>query len=217
MEIDMPTKKQTPRTQPTPEGWPVAWPYPVDYEKENRVTADVLVLGGGLAGCFAAISAARKGLKVVLVDKSAVLHSGAAGSGIDHWMFCPSNPAGKVNPEEYTLDPILRYKGGYGNAVADYITARDSWETLLELEKMGMKIRDTDDVFKGAPFRDEQTKLLFAYDYETNTCIRIWGTGMKPALYKECKRLGVEIVERAMVTGLLNENGLPGNRVVGAT
>ena len=84
MEIDMPTKKQNPRSKPTPEGWPVAWPYPVDYEKENHVSADVLVLGGGLAGCFAAISAARKGLKVVLVDKSAVLHSGAAGSGIDH-------------------------------------------------------------------------------------------------------------------------------------
>jgi succinate dehydrogenase/fumarate reductase flavoprotein subunit len=213
----MPTKKPTSRVKPTPEGWPVAWPYPVDYEKENRVSADVLVLGGGLAGCFAAISAARKGLKVVLVDKSAVLHSGAAGSGIDHWMFCPSNPASKVNPEEYTLDPILQYKGGYGNAVADYITARDSYEALLELEKMGMKIRDTDDVFRGAPFRDEQTKLLFAYDYETNTCIRIWGTGMKPSLYKECKRLGVRILERTMVTGLLNENGEPGNRVIGAT
>ena len=26
-----------------------AWPYPVDYDKENEVDADVLVLGGGVA------------------------------------------------------------------------------------------------------------------------------------------------------------------------
>jgi hypothetical protein len=26
------------------------WPYPVSYGKENEVTGDVLVLGGGIAG-----------------------------------------------------------------------------------------------------------------------------------------------------------------------
>jgi glycerol-3-phosphate dehydrogenase len=45
------------------------WPYTVDYQKEHEVSCDVLVLGGGIAGCWAAISAARKGAKVVLVDK----------------------------------------------------------------------------------------------------------------------------------------------------
>jgi len=27
------------------------WPYPVDYGKENEAGADVLVVGGGIAGC----------------------------------------------------------------------------------------------------------------------------------------------------------------------
>lgn len=67
--------------------------------------------------------------------------------------------------------------------------ARDSYDVLLELEKMGMKVRDTEDEFRGADFRDEKTKLLFAYDYENRHCIHVWGTGMKPALYRECKRL----------------------------
>ncbi|MFQ7739410.1 MAG: FAD-dependent oxidoreductase, partial [Emergencia timonensis] len=31
--------------------------------------ADVLVLGGGIAGCMAAIAAARKGQSVILVEK----------------------------------------------------------------------------------------------------------------------------------------------------
>lgn len=196
---------------------PIPWPYPILYEEEELLRTEVLVLGGGLAGCFAAISAARKGLKVILVDKGAVMHSGAAGAGVDHWMVCPANPASKVSPEEYILEPIQRYKGGYGNALAEYITARDSYDILLELERMGVKVRDTDDAFRGAEFRDEKTKLLFAYDYETKTCIRIWGTGIKPALYRECKRLGVKIVERTMVTALLHDKGEQGGRVIGAT
>ena len=194
-----------------------SWPYPVEYGEETRVEADVLVLGGGLAGCFAAISAARKGLSVVLVEKACTIHSGAAGSGIDHWMACPSNPAGRISPEEYALSPIIKFKGGYGNVITSYITARDSYETLLELEQMGMKVRDTEDEFLGADFRDEETKLLFAYDYEFRHCIRVWGTEMKPALYRECRRLGVKIFDRTMVTSLLTEDGVQGNRVVGAT
>jgi len=202
---------------PTVPTFPIPWPYPVAYGEETDVDADVLVLGGGLAGCFAAISAARKGLRVVLVEKSCTIHSGAAGSGIDHWMGCPANPASKVTPEHYTLQPIMRHKGGYGNVIGTYIMARDSYDALLELEQMGVKIRDTEDEFKGADFRDEATKLLFAYDYENRHCIRVWGTGMKPALYKECKRLGVKIYDRVMVTSLLTEGGRQGARVVGAT
>ena len=89
--------------------------------------------------------------------------------------------------------------------------------TLLEIEEMGAKIRDTDDEFKKAPFRDEETKFLFSYDYVNNIHFRIWGTTFKPAMYKECKKLGVEMFERVMVTSLLTENGKQGSRVVGAT
>ena len=37
------------------------WPYPVNYGKENEVSCDVLILGGGIAGCWAAMSAAKQG------------------------------------------------------------------------------------------------------------------------------------------------------------
>jgi NADPH-dependent 2,4-dienoyl-CoA reductase/sulfur reductase-like enzyme len=46
------------------------WPYPIRYEKEQVIETDILVLGGGIAGCWASISAARKGMKVTLVEKS---------------------------------------------------------------------------------------------------------------------------------------------------
>jgi threonine dehydrogenase-like Zn-dependent dehydrogenase len=45
------------------------WPYPVRYGVETEVDCDVAVLGGGPAGCMAAISAAKNGAKVIIVDK----------------------------------------------------------------------------------------------------------------------------------------------------
>ena len=41
------------------------------------VSTDVLILGGGLAGCFAAIKARESGLDVLMVDKG---HLGRSGS-----------------------------------------------------------------------------------------------------------------------------------------
>ena len=35
------------------------WPYPNEVGQEEVAECDVLVLGGGLAGCFAAIAAAQ--------------------------------------------------------------------------------------------------------------------------------------------------------------
>ncbi|MGD0236841.1 MAG: FAD-dependent oxidoreductase, partial [Syntrophorhabdales bacterium] len=44
------------------------WSYPIRYEEETEIVADVLVAGGGVAGCHAAISAARQGARVVLTE-----------------------------------------------------------------------------------------------------------------------------------------------------
>jgi succinate dehydrogenase/fumarate reductase flavoprotein subunit len=193
----------------------IDWPYPIRYQKETEVHADVLVLGGGVAGCFAAISAAKKGAKVIIVEKGATIRSGAGGAGCDHWIHTP-NPSSKITAEELVAYE-LESNGGYCNGLSRYIAARESYDTLLELERMGAKIRDTEDEFKGADFRDEKTKFLFAYDYENKIHFRVWGTTFKPALYQECKRLGITIVDRTMATRLLTEGGQQGSRVVGAT
>ncbi len=198
------------QTQGIPE-----WPRPIRYGEEKEIDTEVLVLGGGIAGCWAAISAAKSGAKVMLVEKGATIRSGSGGSGCDHWINTP-HPGSKITAEEI-VDWEMEFTGGYTNAISRYIAARESYEALLELEKMGGKIRDTEDAFKGAPFRNEETKFLFAYDYVNKIHFRVWGTTFKPALFKECQRLGVEIYDRVMATGLLTEGGKVGAKVVGAT
>ena len=195
---------------------PMEWPYPLKWDQEQEMTTDVLILGGGVAGCWAAIAAAKQGVQVTLVEKGATIRSGAGGSGCDHWESAATNPGSKVTPEELT-QAMIKDNNGYNNGISHYIECREGYDRLLDLEKMGGKIRDTAGEFKGAEFRDEKTKLLYAYDYENRFTMRVWGTTFKPALYNECKRLGVKIFDRTMATSLLTEKGVPGGRIVGAT
>lgn len=59
-------------------------------DEEIALGADVLVIGGGMAGAWAAASAAREGASVVLVEKGYCGTSGVtAASGPGHWWVPP--------------------------------------------------------------------------------------------------------------------------------
>jgi succinate dehydrogenase/fumarate reductase flavoprotein subunit len=213
------------------QGTAPSWPYPVDYEKEYEIDTDVLVIGGGIAGCWAAISAARKGVRVTLVEKGDTIRSGSGGPGCDHWCQCPANPHSKVDPDEWAR-VLARHPGtmselpkgtpscSYGNGIGAQITCRENYDTLLELEQMGGQIRDINDEYVGAEGRYDDTKFMSSPrtspNHETELVLRVWGVTFKPALKKECQRLGVRIFDRVMVTSLLTEGGIQGARVIGA-
>jgi succinate dehydrogenase/fumarate reductase flavoprotein subunit len=218
------------------EGQPPSWPYPIRFDQEQEIDTDVLVIGGGIAGCWAAISAARQGLQVTLVEKGDTVRSGAGGPGCDHWCDAPANPLSRVTPDDWAQHMAKR---PYSNGIGIQIQCREDFDTLLEMEQMGGKIRDTENEYAGAEGRDEKTKFMISPRYGTihsylpdpgmgepnfnppdernNVVIRVWGSTFKPALKKECRRLGVRIYDRVMGTSLLTENGVQGARVVGAT
>jgi succinate dehydrogenase/fumarate reductase flavoprotein subunit len=175
----------------------------------------VLVLGGGIAGCHAAINARRKGVRVVVLEKGATKWSGNGGAGVDHWLSACTNPCSQVTPEEFT-DRAFADSGGYDCGLLRYINAKEGWDTLLDCESMGVQIRDVHGEFKGANFRDEASGLLFAYDYKSRYDLRVYGHNMKPALHREMRRLGVEILDRVMVSALLTASGEQGVGVIGA-
>lgn len=61
---------------------------------ELALTTDVLILGGGPAATWAAISAREQGASVVLVDKGYCGSSGvAATAGVGHWVAAPGSEA----------------------------------------------------------------------------------------------------------------------------
>ncbi|OPH47281.1 pyridine nucleotide-disulfide oxidoreductase [Paenibacillus ferrarius] len=78
---------------------------------EVQLQADVLVIGGGPSGAWAAITAAKEGAKVVLVDKGYCGTSGAtAPSGTGLWY---------VNPTEHEREEAMKSREALGGYLAD--------------------------------------------------------------------------------------------------
>jgi len=97
---------------------------------ELTLEADVLVIGGGPAGAWAALTAAREGARVVLVDKGYCGTSGvAATAGVGHWA---------VPPDETLRGEAMALRTRLGGFITDPVwQARVLDETWRRLEELG--------------------------------------------------------------------------------
>ena len=97
--------------------WPVtATPAPELAELTEAVSADVLIVGGGLTGCRTALGLAEKGVSVVLVDAKDVGWGASGRSGGQ------CNPIWRKTPDE--LRALLGARHG-DNLVRTTLTAAD--------------------------------------------------------------------------------------------
>jgi succinate dehydrogenase/fumarate reductase flavoprotein subunit len=111
----------------------------------TELKTDVLVVGGGIAGVFAAVNAARQGAKVVMADKGKV---GLSGMSIWADTFCVFHEASGHRAEDW--HEAVAMNGDYINN-PDYLDMliEDSsarWNDLLEWgaignDKFGMALR----------------------------------------------------------------------------
>lgn len=98
--------------------------------EELSIATDVLIVGGGMAGAWAATSAAEAGAKVVLVDKGYCGTSGVtAAAGPGHWWVPPDPPAAR------DAAVANRVTSGLGLGEADwmYRILDQTWRTLPTL------------------------------------------------------------------------------------
>lgn len=78
-----------------------------------RIDCDLLVIGSGAGGLAAAVTAAWHGLKVVVVEKEAVLGGATAWSG--GWMWVPRNPLARragIHEDPQQARSYLRHELG---------------------------------------------------------------------------------------------------------
>ena len=178
-----------------------------DKMTDKFTETDLLVIGGGIAGCCIAAKAAETGLSVTILEKSHTRRSGNAGQGIDHY---ESVPRGSVTPKLLTekfQSEMTRINGGgrFGNPNLLYQYFASQWDTIEELEKLGvpMKWDDGDYYFFNRPdmFPGERYWL------------RVHWQMIKPILSKAVRDRGVNVFERVMATELLKDKG----RIAGAT
>ena len=135
---------------------------------KKKVKCDLCVVGGGMAGIGAAISAAREGLKVVLMHERPVL-GGNASSEIRMWI-CGSH--GNDNRETGILEEIA-LENLYRNPTKSYAV----WDTVLydfvrREENITLLLNCTcmeADVEKGEFFYGRNTKIKSITGYQMTT------------------------------------------------
>lgn len=166
------------------------------------IDTDVLIIGGGLAGCMAAIKASEASVKVTIAEKANTLSSGCAGTGVDHsWAYIPMIHG----PMGWTLEDLLEdhsqlIAGGFINKDLLRLVARENYDRMLDLERFGVKIRYEDSRIPG--------KFRIVYQFHTMpSSFNFDGFDLKIRLTKEAKKRGVNIVNRVMMVGLLLTEG----------
>ncbi|GAI32293.1 unnamed protein product, partial [marine sediment metagenome] len=176
---------------------------------DEHINADVLVLGGGLAGCFAAIKAAENGSKVVVFEKAEISRSGNGSTGLHRIPL--------VHPDyNYSYSEFAKLNVEAAAGICDedvsYEFARDTLDRVLDLESYGIKVRKDDGSFMFKP----------AGDISPGNVV-IWGPGstvwhdLKPKLAEKVRKTrGITVLDRVAAIGLLTQGGEIGERVSGA-
>jgi succinate dehydrogenase/fumarate reductase flavoprotein subunit len=169
----------------------------------RALETDVLIIGGGAAGLWAAIRARDFGARVLVVDKGKVARSGA--SVHTHCILAPVPEEGMSQ----ALEEIV-VEGGY--------MCNQKWAERL-LWEQGDRIREL--ASWGAPFRkDASGNIYTAKDRKqvVNNSIYLLGSQMMEKMKAHALSKGVEFLERVVVAELLTSDGqLPtGGSVVGA-
>src|ERR687892_701914 len=108
------------------------------------VVTDVLVLGGGPAGAWAAIAAADAGARVVLVDKGYLGTSGATAPSNTGTWFVPPGDARRL-----AIEQRQPRTGGLADPRWIERTLDTAWQTLHRLAAWGYPFPTDDD---GQPY-----------------------------------------------------------------
>jgi succinate dehydrogenase/fumarate reductase flavoprotein subunit len=174
----------------------------IDKKTESKLTTletDVLVVGGGFAGCFASIKAKEAGAEVLMVVK------GRAGrSGLTPWAnswFVFDEYDGKISREDYLTQ--FRLSGEYLNNI-DFseLLMNESWDRFNELQEWGAKTGLTHEAEGGRPYYYQPGSVSRSIEYVAA------GDPMR----RKAVEVGVRLLERVMITDLIKT----GDKVVGA-
>jgi len=174
---------------------------------EQVIDTDVLVVGGGVAGCCAAARAAENGLKVTLTEKGHTERSGNAGQGIDHYGPFPNDGITwkELIQQVEASQNDINGGGRFANSNVLFQHFKHKLWSMEELEKLGVPVKWHDGDYYWFPRADHPRGARY--------WLRVHWQDIKPILSKAIKKRGVNVLERTMVIDLLTTEGT----VVGAT
>ncbi|MBN1625141.1 MAG: FAD-binding protein [Deltaproteobacteria bacterium] len=178
--------------------------------RENRMEADVLVVGGGIAGCFAAIKAAEQGAKVVLADKGYVGKSGQSPYG-GGFMIYNADWGHDLNARMKEYNKVSEY---LNNRYWTETTLKESYARYQDMMSYGVQFAKNPVHFeKGKDDKSPVSGAKAPAGQQQSGTIDETTTGdYCLILRKQVLKSGAIILDRIMITELLKQYG----RIVGA-
>ncbi|GAB1477279.1 FAD-binding protein [Bacillota bacterium] len=166
---------------------------------EKRYETDVLVIGGGIAGCFAAIKAREYDVNVLLIDKG---YTGSSGQTPFANTFTVFNSDWGDDLEQWMQQ--INMGGDYlNNRKWTEITLKDSYPRYLDLASYGVPF-----------FMDKENKPYRSGLADLGPCLCVFPDNkvLSAILRNKAIASGAKILDRIMVTDLIKN----GEHITGA-
>ncbi|MDG2316225.1 MAG: FAD-binding protein [Gammaproteobacteria bacterium] len=166
--------------------------------KWKSLETDVLVIGGGVAGCMAAIPALEAGLSVTVCEKGKVLdHCGSVGCGVDHYLTIMES-----GPEWDTPEFLIKHLPKLTDGIVDMAVAS---RVIHEMPKVVRKIESFGVNFKDPRFNDYYR--LRSFGLPGTYHINFDGTEFKKHIGQRVRKLKGSVLTRTMAVQILVEDG----------
>jgi succinate dehydrogenase/fumarate reductase flavoprotein subunit len=160
----------------------------------RQLDTDVLIVGGGVAGCLAAVEARATGLDVLITDKAKLLErAGSVGGGVDQYLTA-MNSGPEWDTPEYLLMHIPTLTDGLVDMEVAERVIHEMPVVLRQLEAMGVDFTDPE---SGDYLRTR------AFGLPGEFHLNFDGKRFKYRIAKAVKRAGSKLIGRTMITDVL--------------
>ena len=168
---------------------------------------EFLVIGGGDAGCSAAIKAAENGVDTIMLEKTKTDRAGHSGMGMDHVMDFPREGVSKLDYVKFFMGrhELLGGPGALMNPNVGYILGAKSWDCLADMNRWGYPMRWEDN--------DDYHWVRNGW-FGKKIMIGVHWLDVKPVMAKKCREVGVKVMDRTMMVDLLTDKN---GKVCGCT
>ncbi|MEI6896961.1 MAG: FAD-binding protein [Psychromonas sp.] len=163
----------------------------IDFEL-TTIETDVLIVGGGFAGCFAAVKAAEDGADVTMVVKGRTGRSGLTPWANSWFVFHDTQG---ITKDDYMKQ--FKLSGEYlNNQDFSMLLINEAWDRFQEVQEWGTQTALT---------HPQEGRSQYIQHGTVSRSIEYCAAG--DPMRRKALSVGVKMIERVMVTDLIKENG----------
>ena len=163
----------------------------------HRHQADILIIGGGVCGLNAALTAREQGRSVIVMDKAVIERSGHIAGGIDHFLAYMDTGAEWDTREAYLEFTGKSARGRDQHRRRGSVYCQELPHALKRFEEINCTLRQPD----GTYYRTK------SYGQPGPWWINFNGKRMKPLLAKAARKAGCAVLDRVVTADLLTNGG----------